>query len=83
MCVCVCVYIYIYMASLVVQLVKESACTVGNLVLSLVWEDSPGEGNGYLLQYSCLGDLMDRGAWRAIFHGVTRVGHDLVIKPPL
>ena len=26
---------------------------------------SPGEGNGSLLQYSCLGNLMDRGAWQA------------------
>ena len=26
---------------------------------------SPGEGNGYLLQYSCLEDTMDRGAWKA------------------
>ena len=33
---------------------------------------SPGEGNGNLLQYSCLGIPIDRGAWRAIVHGVTR-----------
>ena len=33
---------------------------------------SPGEGNGNPLQYSCLGSLMDRGAWRATVHGVTR-----------
>ena len=32
---------------------------------------SPGEGHGNPLQYSCLGNLMDRGAWRAIVHGVT------------
>ena len=31
---------------------------------------SPGEGNGYSLQYSCLGNSMDRGAWSAIVHGV-------------
>ena len=31
---------------------------------------SPGEGNGYPVQYSCLGNPMDRGAWRAIVHGV-------------
>ena len=43
---------------------------------------SPGEGNGNPLQYSCLENPMDRGAWRATVHGVTRVGHDLVTKPP-
>ena len=32
---------------------------------------SPGEGNGKLLQYSCLGNPMDRGAWQATVHGVT------------
>ena len=31
---------------------------------------SPGEGNGNSLQYSCLGNLMDRGAWCAAVHGV-------------
>ena len=34
-----------------------------------------GEGNGKLLQYSCLENHMDRGAWWATVHGVTRVGH--------
>ena len=34
-------------------------------------ERSPGEGNGNPLQYSCLGNPMDRGAWWAIVHGVT------------
>ena len=33
---------------------------------------SPGEENGNLLQYSYLGNLMDRGAWWATVHGVTR-----------
>ena len=33
---------------------------------------SPGEGNGYLLQHSCLENSMDRGAWWAIVHGVTK-----------
>ena len=33
---------------------------------------SPGEGNGNPLQYSCLGDSMDRGAWWATVHGVTK-----------
>ena len=34
---------------------------------------SPGEGNGNPLQYSCLGNLMDRGALWATFHGITKV----------
>ena len=42
-----------------------------------------GEGNGIPLQYSCLKNPMDRGAWGATVHGVTRVGHDLTTKPPL
>ena len=32
----------------------------------------PGEGNGNPLQYSCLGNPMDRGAWQATVHGVTK-----------
>jgi len=37
---------------------------------------SPGEGNGYPLQYSCLEDSMDRGAWwRTTVHRVTKAGH--------
>ena len=42
---------------------------------------SPGEGNGNPLQYFCLGNSMDRGAWRPTVHGVARAGHDLVTKP--
>ena len=33
---------------------------------------SPGEGNGNPLQYSCLGNPMDRGAWRATVHGAAK-----------
>ena len=33
---------------------------------------SPGEGNGNILQYSCLGNPMDREAWRATVHGVAK-----------
>ena len=33
---------------------------------------SPGEGNGSPLQYSCLGNPMDRKAWRTTVHGVTK-----------
>ena len=41
---------------------------------------SPGGGNGKPLQYSCLENVMDRGAWRAAVHGVTRSQHHLVTK---
>ena len=43
---------------------------------------SSGEGNDNPLQYSCLGNPMDTGAWRATVHELTRMGHDLVTKPP-
>ena len=42
---------------------------------------SPGEGNGNTLQYSCLGNPIDRGTWQAIVHrDHKRVGHDLATK---
>ena len=51
---------------------KESACNAGEPALIPGSERSPGEGNGYPLQYSCLGNPMDRGAWRATVHGVAK-----------
>ena len=36
-------------------------------------ERSPGVGNGNPLQYSCLENSMDEGAWRATLHGVTKI----------
>ena len=61
---------------------KESACNKGDLG-SIPWLGrSPGEGNGSPLQYSCLENPMDRGAWRATVHGVTRVRNNLATKPP-
>ena len=50
-----------------------SACSTGNMRdVGLIpgLGRSPGEGNGYPLQYSCLENLLDRGAWQAIVHGV-------------
>ena len=41
---------------------------------------SSGEGNVNLLQYSCLENPMERGTWQALVHGVTRVGHNLVVN---
>ena len=60
---------------------KESACSAGDLSSIPGSGRSPGEGNGNPLQYSCLENPMDRGAWQATIHGITRVGHDLVTKP--
>ena len=50
---------------------KESAWNAGDLGLIPAWGRSPGEGSGNTLQYSCLENSMDQGAWRAIVHGVT------------
>ena len=50
-------------------------------VQSLGWED-PGEGNDNPLPYSCLQNLMDRGAWGSTVFGFEGVGHNIVIKPP-
>ena len=50
---------------------KESACNAGDLGSILVLGRSPGEGNGYPLQCSCLENPMDRRAWWAKVHGVT------------
>ena len=61
---------------------KESACDAGHPGLIPGSGRSPGEGNGNPLQYSCLENPTDRGAWQATVHGVTRIGHDLVTKPP-
>ena len=64
---------------------KESTCSAGDSGdggLIPGSERSPGEGNGNPLQYSCLKNPMDRGAWWATVHGVVRVGHNLASKPP-
>ena len=51
---------------------KISACNVGDLGSIPKSGRSPGEGNGYPLQYSCLGNSMDKGAWWATVHGFTK-----------
>ena len=62
-------------ASLVDQLV-ESACDAGDQGLIPGLERSPGEGSGNPLQYSCLENPMDRGAWWATVRGIMSVEHD-------
>ena len=51
---------------------KKSACSVGDPGSIPGPGRSPGEGNGYLLQYSCLENSMDRGTWQAMVHGITK-----------
>ena len=43
---------------------------------------SPVEGNGELVQYSCLENPLDRAAWQATVQGVASVGHNLATKAP-
>ena len=50
---------------------KESACNVGGVGLISGSGRSPAEGHGNTLQYSCLQNPMDRGAWWATVRGVT------------
>ena len=51
---------------------KESAGNAGELDLIPSFGGFPGEGNSYPLQYSCLENSMDRGAWHAAVHGVAK-----------
>ena len=51
---------------------EVSACNTGDLGLIAESGKSPGEGNGYPLQYSCLESSMDRGACWATVHGLAK-----------
>ena len=55
---------------------KESTCNAGDPGSIPGSGRSPGGGSGNPLQYSCLENSMDRGAWWAIVHGIIRVRHD-------
>ena len=59
---------------------KEPACNARDPVSIPGSGRSSGEGNGFPLQYSYLENSMDRGAWQATVHGVTRVKRDLLTK---
>ena len=56
---------------------KESACSARDPGSIPGLRRSPGEGNGYPLQYFCLEKFMDRGTWQATVHGVTKSGTQL------
>ena len=61
---------------------KETACNAGDLGSIPGSGRSPAGGQGNPLQYSFLENSMDKRAWQATVHGVTRVGHDLATKLP-
>ena len=52
-------------------MVKNSSANTGDVDLIPGLGRSPGKGNGNLLQYSCLENSMDRGAWQSTIHGIT------------
>ena len=56
----------------VAQMIKESACNMGDLGSIPGAGRSSGEKNGNPLQYSCLKNPMDRGAWQATICGITK-----------
>ena len=56
-------------------MVKNPPVSAGDVGLIPGSGRFPGEENDNPFQYSCLGNPMDRGAWWATVHGITRVGH--------
>ena len=85
-CVCVCVYIYIYICVCVCVCVcvywlplwlssKESACNAGEASSITRLGRFPGGRNGNPLQYSCLENPMDKGAWQSTVHRVAKKSH--------
>ena len=79
--------LFLYFSIIMAPLVARQwwSCSAGGAVDT---GSIPGSGrsprgrNGNPLQYSCLDNPMDRGAWQATIHGVARVRHDLATKPP-
>ena len=55
-----------------VSVIKNLPSTAGDLASMPESGRSPGEGNGYPFQYSCLGNPMDKGDWYATILGVTK-----------
>ena len=54
------------------SVVKNLPANAGDIGFISEWGKFPGEGNGNPLQYSCLANPMDRGAWQATVHGVAK-----------
>ena len=62
------------------SVVKDRPANAGYTGLIPMWGKSPGKGTGNLLQYSGLGNPIDREAWRAILHGVVAKESDTTYK---
>ena len=79
---CECIFVWLFKAHLKWvpggSVGKESACNAGDLGLIPGSGRSLGEGNGNSLQYSCLGNSMDRRAWQLLSMRSQRIGHDWV-----
>ena len=68
----ICIYVYINIGFPSDSVGKETTCNAGDSGSISGCERSPGEGNGNPLKYSCLENPMDRGAWQATVHGVSK-----------
>ena len=70
-----CIYVHVFLnwTFLVAQMVKNPPAMQETWVWSLGWEDPSWGSNGNPFQCSCLENLMDRGAWWAIVHGVAEL----------
>ena len=55
------------------SVVENPSVNAGDMSLIPGWGRSPGGENSDPLQYSCLGNPMDKGAWRATVHGVAKI----------
>ena len=75
-CICACVCVGGFPGGSVVKNPPANTGDSGDVSLISGLGKFPGRGNGNPLQYSCLENSMDRGAWWTIVHGVTRIRHD-------
>ena len=75
-----CTYFRDSQVALVAKNLAASAGDTRNLGSIPGLRRSPGGGHGNPLQYSCLDNSMDRGAWQSTVHGSQRVGHDWVTE---
>ena len=62
-----------FIAFQVAPVVKNPSANAGDMGSVPGLGRSPGEGNGNLFQYACLGNPMDRGAWQSTVHGVAEL----------